>query len=104
MHKDLQPSAAIVDWTLGKRGVELLTLQAIPLLLNLFIYALVGHFISCSDVIILIFKIRYRLQTNQQLNRRLSQILSIRLVPLSSVSSYIYSRASNLRWHSSFLI
>ena len=54
MHKDLQPSATIVDWTLGTRGMELLALQAIPLLLNLFIYALVGHFIPCSDVPVLI--------------------------------------------------
>lgn len=51
----MQPSTTIVDWTLGIRGIELLALQAIPLIFNLFIYALVGHFISCSDVIILIF-------------------------------------------------
>jgi hypothetical protein len=43
MHKDLQPSGTTVDWTLGTRGMELLALQAIPLFLNLFIYALVGH-------------------------------------------------------------
>jgi len=41
MYKDLEPSATPEDWTLGIRGMELLALQAIPLLLNLFIYALV---------------------------------------------------------------
>jgi hypothetical protein len=55
MHKDLQPSATIVDWTLGTRGMELLALQAIPIFLNLLIYALVGYFISCTDFMILIF-------------------------------------------------
>jgi hypothetical protein len=45
MHTDLQPSATVVDWTLGTRGMELLALQAIPLSLNLLIYALVGYFI-----------------------------------------------------------
>ena len=56
MHKDSdpQPSATIVDWTLGTRGIELLALQAIPLFLNLLIYALVGYFISCTDSMILI--------------------------------------------------
>jgi hypothetical protein len=59
MHKDnndLQPnSATSVDWTLGTRGMELLALQAIPLFINLLIYALVGYFISCTDSMILIF-------------------------------------------------
>ena len=50
MHKDLQPSATSVDWTLGTTGTKLLALQGILLLLNLFIYALVRHLISCSDV------------------------------------------------------
>ena len=56
MHKDLQPSAAVVDWTLGTRGMELLALQAIPIFLNLLIYALVGYFISCTDFMILILQ------------------------------------------------
>lgn len=46
---DLQPSATIVDWTLGTRGIKLLVLQAIPLSLNLLIYALVGYFILYND-------------------------------------------------------
>jgi hypothetical protein len=54
MYKDMQPSATVVDWTLGTRGIELLALQAIPLLLNFLIYATAGRFISCSDVNILI--------------------------------------------------
>lgn len=54
MHKDLQPSATVVDWTLGTRGMELLALQAIPLVLNLLIYALVDYFISSTDYMILI--------------------------------------------------
>ncbi|KAF8798186.1 DUF395-domain-containing protein [Phlegmacium glaucopus] len=40
LHGDLQPSATAVDWTLGNRGIKLLALQAIPLSLNLLIYAL----------------------------------------------------------------
>ena len=54
MHKDLQPSATIVDWTLGTRGMDLLALQAIPLFLNLLIYALVSYLISSIDLMILI--------------------------------------------------
>ena len=50
----MQPSATIVDWNLGTRGMELLALQVIPLFLNLLIYALVGHFLSCTEFIILI--------------------------------------------------
>jgi hypothetical protein len=51
MHKDLQPSATVVDWTLGTRGMELLALQAIPLFLNFLIYALVSYFISCTPIL-----------------------------------------------------
>jgi len=40
LHKDMQPSATIVDWAFGIRAVKLLSLQAIPLSLNLLIYAL----------------------------------------------------------------
>jgi hypothetical protein len=54
MSKDLEPSITIVDWTLGTRGTKLLALQAIPLFLNLWIYALVGYFISYTDSMILI--------------------------------------------------
>ena len=50
LHKDLQPSATVVDWTLGTKGMELLALQAIPLFLNFLIYALVSYFISCTDL------------------------------------------------------
>ena len=55
MYNDLEPSATSEDWTLGTRGMELLALQAIPLFLNLFIYALVGYFISYIDLTTLIF-------------------------------------------------
>jgi hypothetical protein len=48
MHKDMQPSGTIVDWTLNTKGMELLSLQAIPLFFNLFIYALVGHLFSVA--------------------------------------------------------
>lgn len=54
MPEDLQPSTTIVDWTLGTRGIRLLALQAIPLFLNLWIYALVGYFIPYTDLTILI--------------------------------------------------
>lgn len=46
LHKDMQPSATVVDWTLGTRGIKLLALQVIPLSSNLLIYALVSLFIS----------------------------------------------------------
>lgn len=51
MHEDLQPpSATVVDWTLGTRGINLLVLQTIPLFLNLLLYALVFYNYFCKPI------------------------------------------------------